>query len=262
MDSHKKYRLIAASVAFLLFAGMLLWLIFTRLQYVPSDGSQWPPAPDTTAILFADEYVEVEPVLPDVSGGGEDEGAAPPPPEALDIVDAGTPSDAPAQQITSPLPSPVTAPKPRPREKSGPESSTTPEAKPKEAPKPDVRKEFASRWGKGTQKGAEGTGGSDKGSGAGSGSSKGRHKGSGTGNLSGRKVTVSGDGINAPNPGKVIVTITVDPQGNVLDVTLKNGGGYSPGVTGECVRRAWNARVSSNPDASPRQSGDITFSFK
>ena len=40
MDNQKKYRLIAGAVAVLLFAGMLLWLIFTRLSFVPPDGSE------------------------------------------------------------------------------------------------------------------------------------------------------------------------------------------------------------------------------
>lgn len=262
MDNQKKYRLIAGAVAVLLFAGMLLWLIFTRLSFVPPDGSEWPPAPDTTAVLLADEYVEVMPVLPDAPGGGEDEGAEAPPPEALDVVDAGAPADAPAQQVTSPLPSPVKAPKPKPQEKTGPEKSATPDATAKEAPKPDTKKEAASRWGKGSQKGGEGTGESDKGTGAGSGSSKGKYRGSGSGNLGGRKVSVSTDGIDAPNPGKVVVTITVDPQGKVVEAKLKSGGGYSNAVTSECLRRARSARVTPKSDAPDRQSGDITFTFK
>lgn len=234
MDNQKKYRLIAGAVAVLLFAGMLLWLIFTRLSFVPPDGSEWPPAPDTTAVLLADEYVEVMPVL----------------------------SDAPAQQVTSPLPAPVTAPNPKPQQKTGPEKSATPDATAKEAPKPDTKKEAASRWGKGSQKGGEGTGESDKGTGAGSGSSKGKYRGSGSGNLGGRKVSVSTDGIDAPNPGKVVVTITVDPQGKVVEAKLKSGGGYSNAVTSECLRRARSARVTPKSDAPDRQSGDITFTFK
>lgn len=266
MVQENKYRIVSVAVVAFLFALTLLWLCLTHLHYTPADGSEWPPPDDTTALLLADDYIEVEPVFPLEPGGGSDEGAASTSPEAHDIIDAGMPAESPAPLVTSEQSSPVTAPPAVPVNSIGPETSENIQAKPKEAPKPDIQNDPKNRWNRGLQKGTDGSDDSNTGPGADTGAGTGSHRGTGNGNFGGRTVKVDDSGIYASSPGRLVVQIYVDPQGKVLlaepwKPRVINNGGYDEDVQNQCLRRAEKAVVEKKADAPARQKGEITFTF-
>lgn len=262
MTAEKKYRVIAAAVTFLLLVAVSAWLALTRLGYSPADGSVWPPQPDTTAILMAEEYVEVE-MLPPVPGGGSDidDGASAPPPDANDIIDAGAPAEQTTPLARSPLPSEH---KEKPRQTTKPTGPTKEEieVRAREKRQKEATAEANNRVKFGRTPGATGEGDGTSGSGPGSSDMKGSYSGSGSGTVGGRGVAVSGN-ISCPNPGKVTVRIYADPQGRVTKAEIIQPTTIAdPAVREKCLQRARSAKVSPAPEKTGEERGTITFNFK
>ncbi len=262
-NAERKYRFIAAAVTFLLFVGVSVWLVVARLSFSPADGSQWPPVADTTAVLLADEYIEVE-MLPPAPGGGSvpDDGASAPPPEANDFTDAGQPAEQPAPVVTSPLPSPVKE-KPQQVEKpTGPSQAELEEARAREKRQKEASEEAANRMKFGKTQGATGSGDGASGSGAGNSTQKGSYTGSGSGTVGGRGVAVAG-GIPCASPGKVTVRIYAAPDGRVTKAEIVQPTTIAdPAVREKCLQRARAAKVTPAPDKTAEERGTITFNFK
>lgn len=262
INAERKYRFIAAAVTFLLFMGVSVWLVVARLGFSSADGSQWPPVADTTAVLLADEYIEVE-MLPPVPGGGSepDDGASAPPPEAHDFTDAGQPAEQTAPVVTSPLPSPVTE-KPRPVEKPVGPSQAELEARAREKRQKEASEEAANRMKFGKTQSATGSGDGANGSGSGNSNQKGSYTGSGSGTVGGRGVSVAG-GIPCASPGKVTVRIYATPAGKVTNAEIVQPTTIAdPSVREKCLQRARAAKVTPAPDKTAEERGTITFNFK
>lgn len=263
MTKEKKYRLIAALATLLLFVAVMVWLFMMRLGFSAPDGMEWPPA-DTTGLLMADEYVEIEPEpVPPVAGGDSrpDEGSTPPPPDAQDVVDAGVPAEEVTPVVSSPQPSPVKVTPKTPEKPTGPTQAEI-EAKAREQRQKDASAEANNRMKFGKTPGATGTGESAAGSGSGNSQQKGTYSGSGSGNVNGRGVSVSG-GIACPVPGKVTVRIWANPAGKVTKAEIIYPTTISdPSVREKCLQRARAAKVTPSTDRTEDERGTITFIFK
>lgn len=113
--------------------------------------------------------------------------------------------------------------------------------------------------------------GSGSGNGPGTGSGSGGGNGAGNGEGSGFGYDLKGRGIlrrpelkyNSPEQGKIVVGITVDQDGNVIEAT--------PGMVGSTItdatlyilvkNAAMKIKFTKSPDESPEQSGTVTFRF-
>lgn len=266
MSDNRKYRIIAAAVALAVFAGVMAWLLLTRLSYRPADGSEWPPVQDTTALLLADEYVEIEPLMPVPDTGGDpDDGASAPDPDAQDLENAGAEAEEVAPLTSSHVESPVKVKPREPEKPAGPSKEELAERERQRREK-EATEEAKNRVGKiGKIAGARGSGDGTVGEGGGSALNRGRLRGNASGSgLGGRGVSVSADGIDCPSPGKVTVKIWVDPQGRVIKAELVPGSTTitDASVRNQCVSRARSAKVSPKPDAPAEQYGTVTFTFK
>ena len=262
MTDNRKYRIISASATLALMLLLVVWLWFTRLSYTPADGSEWPPQ-DSTAVLLADEYVEVEPLMPVGGGNDPDDGASAPAPDANDITDAGVAAEEPAPLLTTPAPSAVSV-KPRPVTKPTGPTKEELEALERAKREKQASDEARNRVKFGKTPGATGSGDGSTGAGSGSSPSRGRYSGSGVGRMSGRGVSVNTDGINCQSPGKVTVKIWVDRRGRIVrqpeivypttidDISVRN----------QCKERARQARVTPKADADSLQWGTVVFTFK
>lgn len=266
MSDNRKYRLIAFAVALVVFAGVMAWLLLTHLSYRPADGSTWPPVQDTTALLLADEYVEIEPLMPvRDSGGDPDDGASAPDPDALDIENAGQQAEEVAPLTTSHVESPVKVKPREPQKPAGPSKEELAERERQKREK-EASEEAKNRVGKlGKIAGATGNGSGSVGTGSGASDSRGRLRGNASGSgLGGRGVSVNADGIDCPNPGKVTVKIWVNPDGAVTRAELVTGSTTITDATvrAQCLSRAKAAKVSAKADAPAEQYGTVTFTFK
>lgn len=266
MTESTKYRIIAIAVTLAVFALGIVGLFICRLSYRPSDGSQWPPVVDSTQLLFADEYVEIEPLTPVPNTGGRpDDGAAAPDPNANDLFNSGATGEEVSQLTSSHVESPV---KVTPKESQAPTGPTEEEFAEQERQRreKEASEEIQNRVGKlGKITGAKGDGDGNVGEGTGTATNRGRLHGSAAGyGLGGRGVTVSATGIDCPNPGKVTVKIWVNQQGAVTKAELVPGATTitDASVRNACLARARAAKVSPKADATAEQSGTITFNFK
>lgn len=138
----------------------------------------------------------------------------------------------------------------------------------KESPKEDSRISNI-KWGQGTGNGqgnGNGNGigpGSGNGSGGGDGDGIGKGKGSGY-NLSGRGAkSIPMPAYDEEEQGKVVVTIYVDRDGNVLRAVPGAVGTTisTPSYWSKAKAAALKAKFSKNPDAPEEQKGTITYYF-
>ena len=266
MTESTKYRIIAIAVTLAVLAIGIVGLIFVRLSFCPADGSQWPPVVDSTQLLFADEYVEIEPLVPVPNTGGRpDDGASAPNPDANDLYNAGTPADEVSQLTSSTVESPV---KVTPKEHQAPTGPSEEELAEQERQRreKEAAEEVKNRVGKlGKIAGAKGDGEGSVGEGTGASTKRGSLRGSAGGyGLGGRGVTVSADDINCPTPGKVTIKIWVNQQGVVTraEIIPSTTTITDASVRNACLARARAAKVSPKADAPAEQSGTITFNFK
>lgn len=242
----------------------MLWLLLTQLSFSAADGVKWPPEADTTAILLADEYVEVEMIPPVDAGGGSEleEGATPPTPLANDLINAGTPAESPAPLLTSTLPSPVQVKPSEPVKPSGPSQAEIDAAKARERAEKEAKDAAANRVKFGQTPGATGSGDGLSGSGSGTSSSKSSHYGSGSGNVGGRGISVSTK-ISAATPGNVYVSIRVSADGKVVHAEINPGKTKmsDPAVREKCLAAARAAKIGKS-DKGTEEAGYINFIFK
>lgn len=263
MDTHNKYRLISAAFTALLAAAAIIALLLVHLSFSGSGFAEWPPV-DSTEIMLAEEFVEVEmpPVVPTQGGGSQpDDGATPPPPDANDLRNAGATAEEVTPPITSDQPSTVVEKKRIPEKATGPSQEEL-DRRAEEKRQKEASEEIKNRMKFGTTAAAEGSGEGDTGSGKGNSTSRGSFKGSGSGSVGGRGVSVAG-GISCPMPGTVTVRITVSPEGKVVGnpeiiqpTTISD-----PTVRAHCITRARAARVAPAPDKTADETGRITFTF-
>ncbi len=262
MDTRNRYRLISAVVTLLLAIAATVTLLLVHLGFSAGDFSQWPPA-DSTEILLAEEFVEVEmpPVIPLPGGGAKaDDGATPPPPDANDLRDAGRQADEVTPTITSDQPSTVVEKK-RPAEKPTGPSQEELDRRAEEKRMKEASEEAKNRIKFGKTPAAEGSGDGETGTGTGNSNSRGRYKGSGAGTVGGRGVSVAG-GISCPVPGTVTVRITVSPEGKVTNAEIVQPTTISDQtVRAQCITRARAAKVAPAPDKTADETGRITFTF-
>jgi len=162
------------------------------------------------------------------------------------------------------------------------EKATKPTKKIDTVPKPQqpsvelvsLENKFKNAKASGSGKGGGGNGsgmGSGQGSGNGTGTGSGSGSGNGGGEGSGFGYDLKGRGIlkrpelstNNPEQGKIVVGITVDQDGNVVEAT--------PGMVGSTItdaslyllvkNAAMKIKFTKSPDDSPEQSGTVTFRF-
>ena len=263
MDSLKRYRIVSAVITLLLAVAAIMTLLMVRLGFSAAAFDQWPPA-DSTEILFAEEFVEVEmPPIVTNRGGGADpaDGATPPPPDSNDLRDAGKAADEVTPLVTSDQPSTVVEKKRVTEKPTGPSQEEL-DRRAEEKRMKEAADEAKNRIKFGKTPAAEGTGDGETGAGEGSGHSRGRHKGSGSGNVGGRGVSVAG-GISCPTPGTVTVRITVNPEGRVTNAEIIQPTDISDQtVRAQCITRARAAKVAPAPDKTSDETGKITFKFK
>lgn len=117
--------------------------------------------------------------------------------------------------------------------------------------------------------GAGGDGGNGAGTGGGTGGGNG--PGTGTGNGAGISVDLAGRGsVSLPKPaytspksGKVVVEITVDRDGNVIKAKAGGRGTtvQDANLFEQAERAASKAKFKSNPSATEKQIGTITYTF-
>lgn len=265
MTDQQRNRIIAALVTILVGValGLMLWLV--RLSAASRSDAVWPPQ-DSSELLLAGEFVEVEALLPPPESGGSsdpDDGATPPPPDAHDMVNSGTPAPETTPVITSNQPSTVTEKPRQPQQPTGPSQAEI-EARQREQRQKEASDEAKNRVQFGKTPAADGTGSGTTGTGAGESTSKGSHKGSVGNGLSGRTVTVSTTPTSTI-PGRVVVRIKVDRTGRqttaptivAAQTTIADAA-----VRQACLAAASKAKVSAREDAEAEQSGTITFNFK
>ncbi|MCM1292460.1 MAG: hypothetical protein NC111_00720 [Bacteroides sp.] len=265
MTTESKYRLIAAAATLVLCALFVVWLVVTRLGYGNIAAENWPPKPDTTAVLLADEYMEVEMLPPVEAGGGSEleEGASAPAPEAQDLTNEGTPAEAPAPVITSTQPSPVKVkPVETPPKPTGPSQAEIEAQKARERREKEARDEAANRVKFGPTAGAKGSGDGTQGTGDGNSSQKSSYAGSGSGSVGGRGISV-GRGVTSSVPGTVTVRISVSPEGKVISAELGTPTTIAdPTVRQKCISLAKSAKIAADPSKTSPENGRITFIFK
>lgn len=266
MTESRKYKIISLSITILILAIAIVGLFMVKLSYRPADGSQWPPVVDSTQLLFADQYVEIEPLVPVPNTGGRpDDGASAPNPDANDLVNSGAVADEVAPLTSSHVESPVKVTPKEPQTPAGPSAEELAEQERQRREK-EASQEAQNRVGKlGKIPGAKGNGEGNSGEGTGAASSRGALRGSAGGyGLGGRGVSVSADGIDCPNPGKVTVKIWVNQQGEVTKAEIIPASTTitDSSVRNACLARARAAKVSPKTDAPVEQIGTITFNFK
>jgi colicin import membrane protein len=114
----------------------------------------------------------------------------------------------------------------------------------------------------GNQGDPNGTPGAPKGQGSGMGTGQGA---SGVGfSLSGRKMTVKPNPVVEGNKyGKVVIKITVDKSGNVIDASFTSGGSTTTDsyLVSLSIREAKKAKFDNAPTAADEQFGTITFTY-
>lgn len=263
MTSQKKYRLISLAATLLIAGGTVAFTILCRLGFSVAAGREWPPA-DTSGVLMADEYVEVEPIAPlspkSSTGGDEDGSMAQPPPDAQDFTNSGPASEEIPPVVTSKQPSPVKATERYPEKPTGPtEEELAAQAAAKRQAEAAAEARNRMKFGTGGSGRSTGIGPE----GEGSGMSKGRTRGSGRGSLGGRKVTVAGN-VDCQQGGTVTVSIVVDPEGRILEAravsaksTIKEAS-----VLRACERDALQSRAEKAPaGVTENQSGTIVYRF-
>ena len=266
MNECRKYRIIALVTTTVIFAVAVALLFLVRLSFIPSDGSQWPPVVDSTQLLFADEYVEIEPLVPVPNTGGRpDDGASAPDPNANDLINSGKTAEEVSQLATSTVESPVKVKQNEQQTPPGPTEEELAEMERQRREK-EAAEEVKNRIGKlGKIPGAKGSGDGSVGEGTGESTSRGSLRGSAGGSgLGGRGVSVSVDGINCSKPGKVTIKIWVNRQGVVTRAELVPSTTTitETSVRAACLERARVAKVSPKTDAPEEQTGTITFNFK
>lgn len=266
MTESSKYRIIAFAVTVAIFAIAIALLFLVRLSFRPADGSQWPPVVDSTQLLFADEYVEIEPLAPVPNTGGRpDDGASAPNPDANDLYNAGAKAEEVSPLTSSTVESPVKVTPKEPQAPAGPSAEELAEQE-RQRREQQASEEAKNRVGRiGKIAGAKGDGEGSVGEGTGEATKRGSLRGSAGGyGLGGRGVTVSADGIDCPNPGKVTVKIWVNKQGVVTKAEIVPGSTTitDGSVRNACLARARAAKVSPKNDAPDEQIGTITFNFK
>lgn len=266
MTESVKHRIIALVLTAIVFVAALLWLILTRLSYDSLLGVEYDKIDDSTPLLLAEEYVEVEMIEPPMmEGGGDeiDEGASAPPAETHDVVNQGTPAPAPTPIVTSPQPSPVPIRQvEKPMTPTGPSQSEIEAKKAKEKKQQEASEKINSRVSFGNTPGATGTGDGTSGAGSGNSSEKRSYTGVVSGAVGGRGVTVS-DKIVSKVPGKVVVRINVAPDGHVKSADIVATGTTigAEDVRNKCKVAALNGKVGKS-DKNSDESGRITFTFK
>lgn len=126
----------------------------------------------------------------------------------------------------------------------------------------------------GTGGGGTASSGSGGGSGTGTGSGTGSGGGSGigSGNGSGYGWSLEGRGAKSiakpkyvsNQEGTIIVSIGVDKNGNVASASIKQRGTNisDPDLRNECIKAAYAAKFTADPDAINNVFGEITYRFK
>lgn len=263
MTLQKKYRLISLATTLLIAVAATVFTIFYRLGFSVPEGMEWPPA-DTSGVLMADEYVEIEPLPPlplkSATGGDEDGSMAPPPPDAQDITNSGPAAEEIPAVTTSKRPSPVKATERHPEKPTGPtEEELAAQAAAKR--QAEASAEARNRMKFGTGGNGQSTGSGTEGEGTGM--SKGRSRGSGRGSLGGRKVSVTGN-VDCQHGGTVTVSIVVDPAGKIVEARAVSAKSTikEPAVLRACERDALQSRAEKAPaGVTENQTGSIVYRF-
>lgn len=264
MDRTVKYKLISLIVTLLIFVATIAWLILVHLSDSGLLGVCPPDQSDSAPLLLADEYVEVEMIPPVETEGGSDavepEGASAPPAVAHDRIDQGAPAESPAPLITSTQSSPVQAKPAAPVKPSGPSQAEIDAAKAKEKAQKEASEQIHSKVAFGKTPGATGSGNADKGEGSGDSAEKSTYEGTGSGSVGGRGIRITSR-IKSTRPGKVVVRITVSPEGKVTGAEITSANIADPAVREQCVKAARGARIDKS-DKGIEERGTITFIFK
>ncbi len=274
MDERNRDRLIAGALTLLIFALLIVALLFSYLKYPPEgvDLSQ-QAKPDDETILFGGEYVMVgdNPFLTANSTtlGGVDAAEEPQPKTdaADDLNDAGTVGE-PSHVVTSEKESPMKVEKKPKPEKPGPtkeEIEAQQRAKREKEVADKVKGAFGGKKGEGKK--GEGKGQDDgtgkKGQEDGN-SPTGASKGSPGHNLGGRQI-MSSHNVKATQSGTIRVSVVVNANGAVTSAKYAGGSGPAAGnaaLRAKFVTESRRIKFTKRQDSDDDQRGVITWSIR
>lgn len=259
-SGHDKSKITALTVTLAVSVLIVVLLHLVSLHFNPDDRPVWPPE-DTSELLLADEFVEVE-EIPELSrlqtevAADADASAAPDAAqEGDDMADAGAQGSESPQPVASDRTSPMKVKPQKPE--AGPVKPTE-----KPAEKPSVKIKETKFSGRGTSTEAQPSKADGQGNNTES-AAPGNIVGKRGGKLAGRMGTPSMRRPSGVREGqRITVRIEADREGNIKSVEIST----PTDVTDEVVKKAAveacrKIRINPDPNAPALQSGTITFIF-